>query len=142
MFHGTEDSLLGVDDPNVTPMTGNLYPIYFRLASDAHAAAEGIASPFVFHAIFDLAEHSFDNETIEPEMNWNTMAEDIDEKSKRLARDETLKWFRHCLQPIRLGVARAGNVDDSFFIIVAITQTQTFTVPIFMPDISEVNRDM
>ncbi len=104
MFHGTEDSLLGVSDPNADPLTGNLYPIKFVESSALQAVAEGIPNPFVQHTIFDLAEHSFDNETIEPEGNWNTGAESIDEKAKRLARDEVLKWFECLLKPADLRI--------------------------------------
>lgn len=99
MFHGTDDSLLGVDDPDVTPMTGNLYPIKFVESSQLHADSLAIPNPFIAHHIFDEADHSFDNEDIEPEINWNTGAENPDEKAKRLARDETLKWFAHRLKP-------------------------------------------
>lgn len=99
MFHGTLDSLLGVDDPDLTPMTGNLYPIKFVESSQLQADALGIANPFAHHLIFDQADHSFDNSTIEPEANWNTSDEEADEKAKRLARDESLKWFAYCLKP-------------------------------------------
>ena len=99
MFHGTEDSLLGVDDPSVTPMEGNLYPIKFVESSQLQANTLGVPNPFIAHHIFDEAEHSFDNHDIEHPNNWNTNAEDADEKAKRLARDETLKWFAHYLKP-------------------------------------------
>ncbi|MEM7143607.1 MAG: hypothetical protein AAF591_00640 [Verrucomicrobiota bacterium] len=99
MFHGTEDYLLDVDDTNVTPMTGNLYPITFVESSQLQANAENIDNPFYHHLIFDHADHSFDNATIENMADWNTNAEDEDEKAKRLARDETLKWFAYRLKP-------------------------------------------
>lgn len=98
MFHGTLDSLLGVNDPNAMPLTGNLFPIKFVESSLLQANAQMIPNPFVAHHIFDGADHSFDNHTIEPPQNWNTMAEDADEKAKRLARDETLKWFAYRLK--------------------------------------------
>ena len=99
MFHGTEDSLLGVTDPDAAlPLVGNLYPIKFVESSALQAADEGIENPFVHHVIFDKSAHSFDNETIEPEQNWNTLDEDVNEKAKRLARVETLKWFEAILK--------------------------------------------
>ena len=98
MFHGTQDYLLDVDDPNVTPMTGNLYPIKFAESSRLHAESLGIANPFVHHLIFDQAAHSFDTSIIAAFPNWNTVFENADEKSKRLARDETLKWFEFRLK--------------------------------------------
>lgn len=104
MVHGTEDSLLGVSDPNASPLTGNLFPIKFVESSALQAAAEGIPNPFVQHTIFDHAAHSFDNETIEPPQNWNTASESVDEKSKRLARDEVLKWFECLLKPADLRI--------------------------------------
>lgn len=99
MFHGTEDSLLGVSDTDADPLTGKLYPIKFVESSGLQAIVEGVPNPFVQHSIFDYAEHSFDNEDIEDEADWNTLAEDADEKAKRLARDETLKWFAFHLKP-------------------------------------------
>ncbi len=104
MFHGTGDSLMGVTDVNASPKTGSLFPIKFVTASGAQAAAQGIANPFVHHHIFHLVGHSFDETTIEPQMNWNTPAESANEKANRLSQDETLKWleFRlhnHTLTP-------------------------------------------
>ncbi|MCP5557115.1 MAG: dienelactone hydrolase family protein [Verrucomicrobiaceae bacterium] len=104
MYHGTNDSLLGVSDPNASPKTGSLYPIKFTVASGAQAASLGLPNPFVQHHLFDLVNHSFDETTIEPQANWNTGLESPDEKANRLARDETLKWLefrlrRHVLTP-------------------------------------------
>jgi len=104
MYHGTNDSLLGVTDPNASPKTGSLYPVKLTIASGAQAVALGVPNPFVHHHIFDLVNHSFDETTIEPQANWNTGLESADEKANRLARDETLKWLefrlrRHLLTP-------------------------------------------
>lgn len=104
MFHGTNDSLMGVTDPNASPKTGNLYPIKLTVASGAQAAAQGVPNPFVQHHIFHLVNHSFDETTIEAPGNWNTGLESNDEKANRLAHDETLKWLeyrlrRHTLTP-------------------------------------------
>lgn len=104
MHHGTEDSLLGVTDPDASPLTGSLFPLKFTLASASQAAAQGIANPFVRHYLFAHVNHSFDETTIEAQGNWNTPLESVDEKANRLARDETLKWLefrlrRHELVP-------------------------------------------
>jgi len=104
MYHGTNDSLLGVTDPNAAPKTGSLFPIKFTLASQAQATVLGLTNPFVKHHLFDLVAHSFDEATIETQGNWNTPQESADEKANRLARAETLKWLefklrRHTLTP-------------------------------------------
>ncbi len=46
--------------------------------------------------------------TWEDEANWNTPAEDADEKAKRLARAETLKWFAYHLKPPQPKIETAG----------------------------------
>lgn len=104
MFHGTSDSLMGVSDVNATPKTGNLYPIKFTLASAAQAAAEGVANPFVHHFIFDKVAHSFDETTIEPQGNWDTPSESVNEKANRLAQPETLKWMEFRLRDHALAI--------------------------------------
>lgn len=61
LFHGTEDSLLGVSDPDAPlPLTGNLYPIKQVESSSLQAAAEGVEDPLAHHFIYDGVEHSFD----------------------------------------------------------------------------------
>ena len=104
MYHGTNDSLLGVTDPDASPLTGSLYPIKFVLSSAAQAATLALPNPFVQHLIIDKASHSFDGTTIEPPQNWNSVAESVDEKSKRLARDEVLKWIEFRLKPVNLAI--------------------------------------
>lgn len=113
MHHGTEDSLLGVSDPDASPLTGSLYPLKFTLASAAQAAAEGIDNPFVRHYLFDHANHSFDETTIEAQGNWNTAQESVDEKANRLARDETLKWLEFRLRKHDLIPEPDPNVADA-----------------------------
>ncbi|WOO43293.1 dienelactone hydrolase family protein [Rubellicoccus peritrichatus] len=100
MFHGTDDFLMDVDDPEVTPMTGNLYPIKQALASSAQAAALGVDDPLKHHFLLDLVDHSFDGETIADEQDWNTNAESADQKAKRLCREEVLKWLEALLQAV------------------------------------------
>jgi len=118
MFHGTEDSLLGVNDPNANPLTGNLFPIKLVESSALQAVAEGTENPFVAHLIFDLAEHSFDGETIQPPENWNDInLETVDEKAKRLARDEVFKWFDFLLKPSDLTIQEDGNDPDQLELV-------------------------
>lgn len=113
MYHGTNDSLLGVADPNASPKTGSLTPIKFALASAAQAATLSLPNPFVHHHLFDLVNHSFDETTIEPQANWNTGLESADEKANRLARDETLKWLEFRLRRHGLTPAPDPNVPGA-----------------------------
>jgi len=99
LFHGTDDYLLGVDDPEAAPMTGNLYPIKQVLASSAQAAAENVEDPFQIHYLLHLATHSFDLEPLAPQGDWNTPNESADQKAKRLCREEVLKWLQATLRP-------------------------------------------
>lgn len=99
LFHGTDDFLMGVDDPGVTPMTGTLFPIRQVLASSAQAAAIGVADPLAHHFIFDQVSHSFDLGPLALPQDWNTNAESPNQKAKRLGRDEVLKYFETYLKP-------------------------------------------
>lgn len=100
LFHGTEDSLLGVDDPSaMPPFMGDFYPIKQALSSTAQAAVVGVADPLQHHFLLNGVEHSFDGETLAAENDWNTENESADQKAKRLCRAEVLKWFEACLKP-------------------------------------------
>lgn len=99
LFHGTDDYLLGVDDPTATPMTGNLFPIKQALSSSMQAAALGVDDPLQRHYLLDLAEHSFDLATIADPQDWGTPNESADQLAKRLCREESLKWLEYCLKP-------------------------------------------
>ena len=99
MFHGTVDSLLGVSDPNATPMTGNLFPIKQALASRAQAQALGLPDPLQQHYLMHGVGHSFDLEALADPLDWNTPNESPDQKAKRLCREETLKWLEFLLKP-------------------------------------------
>lgn len=99
MFHGTEDSLLGVDDPAAVPMTGNLYPIKQVLASRAQAQSLGLPDPLQHHYLMHEVEHSFDLATLADPQDWDTPQESADQKAKRLCREEVLKWLEFLLKP-------------------------------------------
>ncbi|MEP4079064.1 dienelactone hydrolase family protein [Haloferula sp.] len=100
LFHGTEDSLMGVDDPDAAlPLTGNLFPIKQVVASSAQAAAEGVDDPLLHHFIYDGVEHSFDLEPSSLGIDWDTNNESVDQKAKRLSREEVLKWLEACFKP-------------------------------------------
>ena len=99
MFHGTADSLLGVDDPDVTPMTGALFPIKQALASTAQAQALGLTDPLEHHFLLHQVGHSFDLAALADEVDWNTNNESPDQKAKRLCREEVLKWLAFLLKP-------------------------------------------
>ena len=99
MFHGTEDSLLGVDDPSaMLPFTGKFYPIKQALSSTLQAAAVGVNDPLQHHFLLNGVEHSFDGEALAAEPDWNTQNESADQKAKRLCREEVLKWLEACLR--------------------------------------------
>lgn len=110
LFHGTEDSLLGVDDPDAAlPLTGNLFPIKQVESSSAQAAAEGVDDPLQHHFIYDGVEHSFDLVASSPGIEWNTGNESADQKAKRLSRAEVLKWLEACLKPVSAIVIDSGE---------------------------------
>ena len=109
LFHGTEDSLLAVDDPSAdAPLTGNLYPIKQALASAAQAATLGIDPPIRHHFLLAGVEHSFDGASLADEMDWNTPMESADQKAKRLCRPEVFKWLEALLKP-RSGLSIEEN---------------------------------
>lgn len=100
LFHGTEDSLLGVDNASATPpFTGDFYPIKQALASTAQAAAIGVNDPLRLHFLLDRVGHSFDGATLAAEQDWNTPSESADQKAKRLCRPEVFKWLEAFLRP-------------------------------------------
>ena len=113
MFHGTVDSLLGVDDTSVQPMTGTLFPIKQVLASTAQADLLGLPDPLQHHFLLHEAGHSFDGVAMADEVDWNTPDESPDQKAKRLCQEEVLKWFEFCLKPgPALAIAPDGTDPD------------------------------
>ncbi|MGB0370202.1 MAG: dienelactone hydrolase family protein [Opitutales bacterium] len=101
LFHGTEDSLLGVDDPDAAlPLTGNLFPIKQVESSSLQAAAEGVEDPLQHHFIYAGVDHSFDLVTSSLGIDWDTNNETADQKAKRLSRAEVLKWLEAHMKPI------------------------------------------
>lgn len=115
LFHGTEDSLLGVDDPSaMPPFTGDFYPIKQALASTAQAAVVGVADPLQHHFLLNGVGHSFDGETLAAENDWNTQNESADQKAKRLCREEVLKWLEACLKPRSALSIEEGPTPEQF----------------------------
>ena len=113
MFHGTEDSLLGVDDPSANPpLSGNLYPIKQAMASSAQATAIGVDDPLQHHFLMAGVEHSFDGVSDAAEMDWNTQNETPDQKAKRLCRPEVLKWLEAMLKPRSALTIEEGPMAD------------------------------
>lgn len=110
LFHGTDDYLLDVDDPSADPMTGPLYPIRQVLASAAQAATLGLANPIRRHYLMDRCAyhqpglrvaHSFDLGSVgfaQP-ADQDTVNESPNQKARRLARDEVLRWLAFSLRP-------------------------------------------
>lgn len=112
LFHGTGDSLLGVTNHAATPITGNLYPIKQVLASAAQAATLGLPNPIARHYILDRTTvqtpgqrvgHSFDLGTVaivtDPLLQ-DTASESPNQKARRLAREEVLRWLDFKLGPV------------------------------------------
>ncbi len=110
LFHGTGDTLMGITNPSSTPVAGTVYPIKQVLASAAQAATLGLPNPIVRHHIFDRTSvqtagqrvgHSFDlgSVTIAAQADWDTAAESPNQKARRLARDEVLRWLDFTLGP-------------------------------------------
>ena len=111
LFHGTGDSLMGITNHTTTPVAGTVYPIKQVLASAAQAATLGLPNPIVRHHIFDRTSvhtpstarvgHSFDlgSVTIADEADWDTANESPNQKARRLAREEVLRWLDFKLGP-------------------------------------------
>jgi dienelactone hydrolase len=114
MFHGTEDSLLGVDNPQAGPtFTGNFYPIKQALSSSAQAADIGVPDPLQHHFLMNGVEHSFDGVDDAAPEDWNTMNESADQKAKRLCRAEVLKWFTaHLKTPAPLTISEGPSAAE------------------------------
>lgn len=122
LFHGIDDYLLDVDNPSANPLTGPLYPIKQVLASAAQAEALGLANPIRRHYLMDRCEyhapasarvsHSFDLGSVgfAPQVAWDTVNESPNQKARRLARDEVLRWLAFALQPAPvLSISRDPN---------------------------------
>ncbi len=111
LFHGTGDSLMGITNQSSTPITGTVYPIKQVLASAAQAATLGLPNPIVRHYILDRTAvqsagqrvgHSFDlgNVTIVTDpLLQDSSAESPNQKARRLAREEVLRWLDFKLGP-------------------------------------------
>ena len=112
LFHGTGDSLMGITNHTTTPISGTVFPIKQVLASAAQAATLGLPNPIARHYIFDRTSahtpstarvgHSFDLGSVtivtDP-LIQDTAAESPDQKARRLAREEVLRWLDFKLGP-------------------------------------------
>lgn len=109
LFHGTGDSLMGTLNFNVSPITGNVFPMKQVLASAAQAATLGLPNPIVRHYILNRTAvqtpgarvgHSFDLGTvlIAAPGDQDTAAESPNQKARRLAREEVLRWLEFKLR--------------------------------------------
>ncbi len=110
LFHGTGDALMAISNLDAVPITGNLWPVRQVLASAAQAASLGLPNPIVHHRIFDRTAvhpanqrvgHSFDLGTVAmaAPADWDTANESPNQKARRLARDEVLRWLDFKLKP-------------------------------------------
>lgn len=111
LFHGTDDYLMGVTNHDASPIAASAFPLKQVLASAAQAATLGQPNPIVRHYLFDRTsvhtpstarvEHSFDlgGVTIAAPADWDTANETPNQKARRLARDEVLRWLAFKLKP-------------------------------------------
>ncbi|GEM_PF-1316264 len=110
LFHGSDDYLMGVSDHNTQPRPGTLYPIKQVLASQAQADTLGIPNPIRHHYLLDRCNvhipaservtHSFDsgsNAIADPE-DWDSANENPNQKARRLARQQVLRWLDYGLK--------------------------------------------
>ena len=109
LFHGTGDSLMGTLNFGVAPITGSVFPMQQVLASGAQAATLGLPNPIVRHYILNRTAvqtpgvrvgHSFDlgTVTIAAVQDQDTANESPNQKARRLARGEVLRWLEFKLQ--------------------------------------------
>lgn len=111
LFHGLGDPLMGISNLDTTPVAANAFPIRQVLASGAQAAALGLPNPVVRHHLLDRTEahaagqrvgHSFDLGSVtivtDPALQ-DTAAESPDQKARRLAREEVLRWLDFAFGP-------------------------------------------
>jgi dienelactone hydrolase len=127
LFHGTSDSLMGITDHNSNPITGSVFPIKQVLASAAQAASLGLPNPIRHHYILNRCDvhapatsrvgHSFDlgTVTIAAPADWDTVNESPDQKARRLARQQVLRWLDYSLRPPpAVTITRDTNQPDPF----------------------------
>lgn len=121
LFHGSDDYLLDADIDEGFPVTGNLYPIKQVLSSAAQAATLGLPNPIVRHYLMDRTDvhvpptarvaHSFDLGSVgfAPPQDQDGPLESPDQKARRMARDEVLRWLEFKLKPQpTLGISQSG----------------------------------
>ena len=110
LFHGSADYLLSAD-LNQDPIGGNLYPLKQVKASAAQAALLGLPNPIARHYLMDRCgyhlpanarvSHSFDlgSVTLAAPEDWDSANESPNQKARRLARDEVLRWLDYMQGP-------------------------------------------
>ncbi len=110
LFHGSDDYLLSADH-DLAPIGGSLFPIKQVLASAAQAASLALPNPIARHYLMDRCDyhapadarvsHSFDlgSVTLAAPEDWDTAGESPNQKARRLARDEVLRWLDFKLGP-------------------------------------------
>jgi dienelactone hydrolase len=128
LFHGTGDPLMGISNINTTPITATATPLRQVLASAAQAATLGLPNPIVRHYLFDRTAvhaadtrvgHSFDLGTVNiaAPADWDTAAESPNQKARRLARDEVLRWLDFTFGPrpaLALSVPTPGTLQAAW----------------------------
>jgi hypothetical protein len=129
LFHGTGDSLMGISDHAASPMVGSVFPIKQVLASAAQAATLGLPNPICRHYILNRTAvhapvssrvgHSFDlgSVVIADQADWDTALESPNQKARRLARQQVLRWLEFSLRPAPVvSIARDSELPDPFVV--------------------------
>jgi dienelactone hydrolase len=127
LFHGTGDSLMGISNHSANPITGTVFPMKQVLASGAQAATLGLPNPIRRHYILNRCAvhspltsrvgHSFDlgSVTIAAPADWDTVNESPNQKARRLARQQVLRWIDFSLRPPPLvTIHRDSNMPNPF----------------------------
>lgn len=127
LFHGTGDSLMGISNHNSTPITGSVFPMKQVLASAAQAATLGLPNPIRHHYILNRTAihapassrvgHSFDlgSVTLAAPEDQDTANESPNQKARRLARQQVLRWLDFSLRPPpQLTITHDSNSPDPF----------------------------
>lgn len=127
LFHGSDDYLMGVTDHNSDPIVGSVFPMKQVLASAAQAQTLGLPNPIRHHYILNRTavhqpadsrvEHSFDlgSVGIAAPADWDTAIENPNQKARRLARQQVLRWLDFSLRPPpAIAITHDTNLPDPF----------------------------
>jgi hypothetical protein len=102
---------MGISDHVSDPIIGSVFPMKQVLASAAQAATLSLPNPICRHYILNRTAvhapassrvgHSFDlgTVTIAAPADWDSANESPDQKARRIAREQVLRWLDFSLRP-------------------------------------------